>query len=83
MIEARVAGATAPEDVIERFEVLLADDRSAEVTRTGLGYLRRLFGAGATVGTKMAVSALAGAIGGDDVRAIAPAYVAALRAELG
>jgi len=79
----RLMMATAPEDVVERCGVLLADDRSAEVTRTGLGYLQRLFGAGATVGTEMAVSALSGAVDGDDVRAIAPAYVAALCAELG
>lgn len=52
-------------------------------TRTGLGYLQRLFGASATIGTEMAVSALTGAVDGDDVRAIAPAYVAALSAELG
>jgi hypothetical protein len=41
--------ATAPEDVIERFEVLLADDRSAEVIRAGLGYLQRLFGASSII----------------------------------
>lgn len=74
----RLMMATAPEDVVERCGALLADNRSANVTRTGLDYLQRLFGAGATVGTEMAVSALAGAVDGDDVRAIAPAYVAAL-----
>lgn len=67
-----------PAEVAERFAVLLADQRTREVTRTGLGYLEELFGAPATTGTEMAVAALAGGLDEQTVRALAPGYVAAL-----
>ena len=71
-----------PAEVAERFRVLLADGRTNEVTRIGLDYLDTLFGARATVGTEMAVAALAGGVNEQTVRALAPGYVAALREAL-
>lgn len=67
-----------PAEVAERFEILLADERTSEVARNGLGYLDELFGAPATVGTEMAVAALAGGLDEQTVRGLAPGYVAAL-----
>lgn len=71
-----------PDEVAERFKVLLDDPRSGETTRTGLSFLEELFGAPATLGTEMAVAALAGVVDAGRVRALAPAYVAALRTGL-
>jgi hypothetical protein len=71
-----------PDEVAERFRRLLADERTRESARIGLEHLEKLFGAAATVGTEMAVSALAGILDAARVRAIAPAYVAELQAEL-
>ncbi|MBA3277537.1 MAG: hypothetical protein H0U22_02190 [Geodermatophilaceae bacterium] len=58
--------------------MLLADERTREVVRNGLDYLDELFGAPATVGTEMAVAALAGGLDEQTVRVLAPGYVAAL-----
>jgi hypothetical protein len=71
-----------PDEVAERFRRLLADERTRESARIGLEHLEKLFGAAATVGTEMAVSALAGILNAPRVRAIAPAYFAELRVEL-
>lgn len=67
-----------PLEVAKRFRTLLIDDRTSEVVKTGLGYLDDLFGARATVGTEMAVAALAGGLDERTIRALAPGYVAAL-----
>jgi hypothetical protein len=67
-----------PLEVAKRFHNLLADDRASEVVKTGLGYLADLFGARATVGTEMAVAALAGGVDERMIRAFAPGYVATL-----
>lgn len=67
-----------PPEVAQRFRTLLVDDRTSEVVKTGLGYLDELFGARATVGTEMAVAALAGGLDERTIRALAPGYVAAL-----
>lgn len=67
-----------PFDVADRFRKLLADNRTSDVVKTGLGYLHALFGARATVGTEMAVAALAGGLDERTIRALAPGYVAAL-----
>jgi hypothetical protein len=67
-----------PLEVAKRFHKLLVDDRTSEVVQTGLGYLDDLFGARATIGTEMAVAALAGGLDERTIRALAPGYVAAL-----
>jgi hypothetical protein len=69
---------TDPADITDRLDTLLADARTAEVTRRGLGYLRELFSAPRTLGTNMAVDALEAVVNEATVRAIAPAYLAAL-----
>lgn len=77
-----VVSDTGPEQVAVRFQRLLNDERTRDTARLGLEHLRGLFGAAATPGTEMAVSALTGILGPARVRAVVPAYVAALRAEL-
>lgn len=67
-----------PLEVAKGFRTLLIDDRISEVVKTGLGYLDDLFGARATVGTEMAVAALAGGLDERTIRTLAPGYVAAL-----
>jgi hypothetical protein len=71
-----------PDEVAGRFKRLLAEERTQDAARVGLEHLSELFGASATLGTEMAVSALAGILDPARVRAIAPAYVNELRAEL-
>lgn len=65
-------------EVAERFERLLANDGTAEVTRAGLASLRDLFGAARTPGTLMAIDALAGDPVEGQIPAIGPAYLQAL-----
>jgi hypothetical protein len=72
-----------PYDVADRFRRLLAEERTRESAQLGLERLDALFGAPATVGTEMAATALAGIVDPARVRAIAPAYVVELRAQLG
>jgi hypothetical protein len=67
-----------PLEVVKRFRKLLVDGRTSEVVKTGLGYLDDLLGARATVGTEMAVAALAGGLDERTIRALTPGYVAAL-----
>jgi hypothetical protein len=69
---------TDPDDVSGRFETLLGNDRTAEVTRRGLVELRRLFGGARTTGTVMAISALAGDPIEEEVPGIVNAYLADL-----
>lgn len=79
----RLMKASDPEEVGERFGVLLGSERAADVTRTGLGHLRSLFRAPRTAGTNMAVEALAGGVEETTVRALPPAYLAALPSAIG
>lgn len=72
-----------PDEVTTRFKRLLVHERTEETARIGLDRLSELFGAAATVGTELAVTALAGIVDPARVRAIAPAYVAELRDGLG
>lgn len=67
-----------PAEVAQRFTWLLADDTTADVTRTGLRYLDELFAGRATPGTTMAAASL----NDERVRTLAPAYVRALLADL-
>ena len=65
--------------VIRRLRQLLADLRSEPATRQGLTYLDELFGAPGRRGVTMAVEALVSEVEAEEIRAIAPAYTAALR----
>jgi len=67
---------TAP--VAERLDLLLGDARSEATTRQGLRFLDELFGAPGRPGVVMATAALAPEVDGPQIRALAPAYVAAL-----
>lgn len=70
---------TVPADGIARtFADLRADPRVGDTARRGLQLLRTLFGAAATPGTNLAVEALAGDVPAHRIRALAPAFVAAL-----
>jgi hypothetical protein len=71
-----------PDEVATRFRRLLAEERTRDTARAGLDHLDELFGAPATLGTEMAISTLAGIVDPAQMRAIAPAYIAELRAEL-
>lgn len=71
-----------PVDVARRVRELTDDGRTADVTEAGLRYFRSLFGTPAATGTQMAVEALAGAMDGPTVEALAPGYVSDLLAEL-
>ncbi|MFD8491920.1 hypothetical protein [Amycolatopsis sp. NPDC059657] len=74
----RLMAGTNPADVAATFETLLADPRVADVTATGLRYLRRQFGGADTPGVRLAVDALAGTVPETRIRALAPAYVGVL-----
>lgn len=74
----RLMLATDEDEVAGRFNRLLGDERTAEVTRIGLVDLRRLFGAERTTGIVMAADALAGDPVGEQVSLIGPSYVSAL-----
>ncbi|MFJ6650475.1 hypothetical protein ACIQPS_33000 [Streptomyces sp. NPDC091290] len=70
---------TVPADGIARtFADLRADPRVGDTARRELQLLRTLFGAAATPGTNLAVQALAGDVPAHRIRALAPAFVAAL-----
>jgi hypothetical protein len=71
-----------PDEVAERVQRLFADDRTAEVTKTGLGYLQELFEGAGTLGTQMAVDALSGLVDAREIELLAPAYVRELIAEI-
>lgn len=72
-----------PDEVAERFQRLLADERTADVTKAGLGYLQELFEAAGTLGTRMAIEALAGLVDDREIELLAPAYVRDLLEEIG
>ncbi|MGH3854609.1 MAG: hypothetical protein ACRDR6_14150 [Pseudonocardiaceae bacterium] len=75
----RLMLATDAGPVRQRLELLLADPRAADATRQGLDYLAELFGAPRRQGVVMAIDALSAEVDADQVRALAPAYAAALR----
>jgi hypothetical protein len=74
----RLMVGTRAQDVGAELKALLADDRVGEVTVTGLKYLREQFGGADVPGVRLAVTALAGAIPENRIRALAPAYIRAL-----
>jgi hypothetical protein len=74
----RLMMATDERDVAARFRTLLKNERTCVVTARGLAHLRALFKGARTVGTRMAVEALAGDPVVDQVGGIAPAYLDAL-----
>jgi hypothetical protein len=65
-------------DVATTLDVLKTNDRVDEVTSTGLVLLREQFGGADTAGVRMAVSALAGSVSEERIRALAPAFVSRL-----
>ncbi len=75
----RLMAASDPDTVIARFNRLLEDAHVSHVVEEGLRRLRVQFEASATPGTDMAVRAIGGvAMPEATIRAIAPAFVAAL-----
>lgn len=74
----RLMLATDTSPVLERLVVLLGDPRTEATTRQGLTYLDQLFGGQRRPGVDMAVAALAPEIDDTQIRALAPAYIAAL-----
>ncbi|HVV20049.1 MAG TPA: hypothetical protein VHF06_11480 [Pseudonocardiaceae bacterium] len=67
-----------PKAIATAFAELTADPRVGSVTATGLKLLRAEFGGPDTPGVRMAVQALAGAMPEARIRALAPAFIAAL-----
>jgi len=54
----RLYEANSVKSLVERFERIAADERSAEVTRTAMGYLKTLFATPRSPGIELAVTAL-------------------------
>jgi hypothetical protein len=71
----RIMMTTPARRVSTTFASLLDDPRVGDVAGQGLEKLRALFGAAATPGVEMAVSALTGDVPEDRIRALAPAFV--------
>ncbi|MFJ8025089.1 hypothetical protein [Streptomyces sp. NPDC096311] len=71
----RIMMTTSARDVSATFASLLADSRVGGTAGQGLEKLRELFGAAATPGVEMAVSALRGDVPEERIRALAPAFV--------
>ncbi len=78
----RILMSTAPEHVAQRFADLLDDDRSSEAARVGIGLLDALFGTPRSLGTQMAVRALAGVLDPLTVEAVCPTFAARVLAAL-
>lgn len=76
----RILMSTTPEHVAQRLADLLDDDRSSEATRGGMGLLDLLFGTPRSLGTQMAVRALAGVLDPSTVEAICTTFVARVHA---
>lgn len=72
-----------PDEIADRIRRLRADDRTADITKTGLQYLRQLFGARNAEGTQAAVTALEGAMDQSSVETLVPAYLNELEEILG
>ena len=68
--------ASDPYNVADTFDRLCHVDRVAEATRQGLDYLRQLFGRSSAPGIAMAIRALRGVRDPEEIRNLAPAYVA-------
>jgi hypothetical protein len=65
-------------EVADTFGRLLIVPRVAQATQQGLRYVRQLFGVATAPGVQMAVQALTAVKDPDEIRALAPAYVALL-----
>lgn len=74
----RLMLAVDEDQAARRFDALLRDGRTEEVTSKGLEFLRSLFGGARTPGTEMAIEALAADPIRDQIRLIAPSYLRAL-----
>lgn len=75
----RIMMTTRARQVADAFAVLRKDPRVQDVVVQGLGKLHELFGAGATPGVDMAVSALSGDVPEQRIRTLAPAFMSRLR----
>ncbi|WP_369243598.1 hypothetical protein [Streptomyces sp. R41] len=74
----RIMTTVPADEVAQTFANLRNDPRVGDTARQGMQLLRTLFGAAATPGTNLAIQALAGDVPADRIRALAPAFVAAL-----
>lgn len=74
----RIMSTVPAGEVAQTFGSLRDDPRVGDTARQGLKLLRSLFGAAATPGTNLAIQALAGDVPADRIRALGPAFVAAL-----
>jgi hypothetical protein len=74
----RIMSTVPADEVAQTFGSLRDDPRVGDTARQGLKLLRSLFGAAATAGTNLAIQALAGDVPADRIRALGPAFVAAL-----
>lgn len=74
----RIMMSVPAKDVAASFAALVRDPRVGEVAVEGVALLRAQFGGADTPGVRMAVEALAGDLGAERVRALAPAFVRAV-----
>ena len=74
----RMMMTASPRETASTFRSLIEHPRVGETARTGLDYLRELFGGPRTAATELAVLALAVDVPEERIRAVAPAFVKAL-----
>ncbi|MFE4359045.1 hypothetical protein [Kitasatospora sp. NPDC056800] len=74
----RIMMTTPVRGVVAAFAALKEDERVGKTATDGLQKLHELFGAAATPGVDMAVSALAGDVPEDRIRILAPAFIGRL-----
>jgi hypothetical protein len=74
----RLMQAEPAEDIGRRLSKIANDEVAGESVRAGVSHLRDLFGRRSAAGVDLAVRALDGAVPEARVRALAPAYIAAL-----
>jgi hypothetical protein len=75
----RIMMTTRPREVAAAFSMLREDPRVGDIAAQGLDKLHELFGAAATPGVDMAVSALSGDVPEQRIRTLAPAFVSRLK----
>ncbi|HZD22774.1 MAG TPA: hypothetical protein VE569_05150, partial [Acidimicrobiia bacterium] len=79
----RLMLASTPEKAAERFGVLLDDSRSTDATHRAIGLLDDLFGGPRSVGTEMAIRALAGVMASETVIEVCTNFTRDTLARLG
>lgn len=78
----RLYEAFSTHDITERLDRMFEDDRSAEVTRTGLAHLRALFGTPRAPGIRLAIDAMGKLADGYDLATLIPERTQELVADL-